>query len=193
MRVLDIAVAWIRKLLGFLPNAAVEVLWLPVFFVLLVILVRLFLRRGVPLAGRLTEVVMGMVVAALATPVMVILVLVAAPFRELRLSPPNLIFGLDDALVSITTGTLGGLKKATVLAGKASRTHFMVVLILAAAVVWRWDATHCKEPLGSEACARPLVRWAETVGFDREGDMPQPQPTSSSSPQPTPSPSKSKR
>jgi hypothetical protein len=164
MRLMDLVVTWIRNVLGFLPGAAVEFLWLPVFALVVVIAVRLVMRKVVPPAGQAAERLLGAAVAVASVPVMLVILAVATPFRRLRRNPPALLIGLDDALVTTANAVLASLHRVSWLAAKASGTRLILAMLIAGLVIWRWDAWHCGPSHAEFAAQQVAQQAAQTTG-----------------------------
>jgi hypothetical protein len=163
---LDFIVAWLRRLLGWLPEPVANAAWLPVFVVLLVVALRLVQRHGLLSLAKLTQKVASVVITLVALPLMTIVVAGTALFRLLRAHPPGLLLGLDDAIVAVATSIGRGLEHAGAVAAKVSRVNVVLVIALAVVVVWRWDAGHCEAP-ATPGCLRPVAVWANYVGINK--------------------------
>jgi hypothetical protein len=155
---------WVQRLLGWLPDPVVAVVWLPLFFVVLVGGLRVFLRVGLPWVVEVGQRLAALIVAMLAVPVMAALLVIAVPFRWRRRNPPGLVLGVDDMVVSAATTGMGAVKRVAVAAGPVSRAHFLIVLALGIVLLWRWNAGYC--PQGDVACTPPVAVWADVVGID---------------------------
>lgn len=184
MRALDFVAAWVQRLLGWLPDGVANFLWLPAFFAVLVIGIRLALRHGFPYVTKGLRWLAAVVVAVIAVPFMALVLLIVTPFRVVRLTPPGVVFGLDDALVSTSNGILAGMSKSITVAEKLARTHLLIILTLAVAIVWRWDGSHCRS--AEPSCLTPVAGWVDQIGAG------EPEPTPSPTPTPTPKPTKKK-
>jgi hypothetical protein len=165
---LDFLVTWIKRLLGFLPEPLVEALWLPVLVVLLVVGLRVLLRHGLPVLSRAAHRLTELLVALLAAPLMAALVVVATPFRWLRLRPPSVVLGIDDAIVTtanvVTQGAQRGVKTVTSLSTR-SKLQMLLILPVCVVVLWRWNDGHCPEGAEEFGCVRPVAEWANHVGL----------------------------
>jgi hypothetical protein len=161
--IVDFMVTWIDRLLSWLPANIVALAWFPVLFVVLVLVLRLVIRFGLPWLARVAEGVVTAIVALVALPVMLAIVGVAAPFRAVRRQPPTAVLAVDDAIVVGTTGSVAALAATVRAAAKLASIHIVVIVVLAGVAIWQWNAAHCAG--GEAACVRPVTIWAQSVGF----------------------------
>jgi hypothetical protein len=182
---LNFLVTWIDRILGLLsiPEPVQDVVWFPVFFLALTIILYHGIRRLTPMLAHLMRAIVVTLVAMVAAPVMAAIAGIAMLFRSLRRQPPGPVLTADDAVVVFTTRAWSGAGWVASAASKLARTNLFLILVLATVITWRWNDAQCDQPEPS-SCVTPVAQWARAVGIAA------PSPAETVPPDPvTPSPS----
>lgn len=164
MTLLDTVAGWVQRVLSALSPVAAEVLWFPVFVVVVFVLLMVLFRKGLPVAGRIVAAVLRWAVAVVGATLLLVDLAVATTYRRLRARPPSLVYGYGDAVASAVMGLTGAAGATTAVFGRAARTHALVVMVFCVGLLWTWNQGHCGEPLGGETCLRPVAGWIQQLG-----------------------------
>ncbi|WP_433066044.1 hypothetical protein [Dactylosporangium sp. CS-033363] len=155
------------RILGWLVHASDQPARLFVFpaaVLLVLIVVRIVLRRGVPwffreIAARVLIVVVGGAVVA----VLALDFLLASACRLIRLRPPALAYLIGDA------GTSGGrwahrhLRRLAAATRTRYRVNGLVVLAAAALTIWWLNRQTCGL-VADASCEPPVSAWVDSLG-----------------------------
>jgi hypothetical protein len=162
MIVLDFLQAWVDRLLSWLPDSVVHVIGLPVFCLAFAVALVLAIRKGLPAIAGPLAALGSSIIAVLAVPFLALAMAAATPFRLVRLRPPEVVYGIDDGTVACTAALLSALRWSRDQANRLTKFPVVVLLIIAAILIWRWNSTHCSAD--ASGCVTPVAQWARSLG-----------------------------
>jgi hypothetical protein len=197
---LDKAGGWIREVLAFLPASVVTYVWLPLLVIVVFIAAMLFMRRLLPLLGRLGAALLRSLAALVGALLLTPDLIVATVWRLVRGRPPAVVYHYGVAVASSMIGlarTSGAVSSGL---ARVARVHGFFVLLACAAVLWTWNHGHCPTsatpttPTSTATppttCVRPFANWLDNFGDDQPAP---PDPKKSTVPSPAPSPVSKKK
>ncbi|MEV0648054.1 hypothetical protein AB0I28_22585 [Phytomonospora sp. NPDC050363] len=163
MPALDKVSSGLRRLLASLAPSLDQYVWLPVMAVVVLIVVLLVARLGLPLAGRGTGRIVNGLVVVVGAVLLLPDLLVASGLRAFRRRPPSLLYAYGGM---VKAGVIGLNRLVTTMGpaiSKLAKKTFWLSLLLAGGLLLVWNDGYC-ERAESASCAPPLAEWSHGLG-----------------------------
>ncbi len=160
--VLDLPWSWVGAILGVLPDTAATLIALPAFIVVVAVGLTLLIRKAIPGLAGPTAKVLSTGVGVVAMPFIAVILVLTKAWRMVRLRPPSVLYNADDVVVAAATGAIGAVTGASNQLRRLAKFPKVVVLVLAATLLWQWDGSYC--PDGADACTSPVMTWVRIIG-----------------------------
>lgn len=165
MRIIDLAVVWIDRLLSWLPAEVRQKLWFPILVFLVVLVIWLLVRKALPPLGRLLAVLLRSAAALLGAVLLLPDLLASTAFRLAGVRPAGIVYGYGDAVSSSVVALQELSGRSATGAQALARMNVLLIFVLSGVCVWGWNEGHCPPTPQRPACVAPITAW--TNGFSR--------------------------
>jgi hypothetical protein len=160
----DWVVSLIRRVLSVLPPAAVEILWFPVFVVVLLLAFLAVARKGLPLLGRAFTTALGWLVMGAGAILLLADLIIASICRLSGLRPPGVVYAYGDIVSTFVIGLVSASGRTASAFVRLAKVNAFVIVLLCAGSVWWWNRDHCAAAEAAQPCVRPVASWLSGIG-----------------------------
>ena len=166
MNLLDKAADWIREALAFLPPRFVTFVWFPLLVTVVFVAAMLFIRRLLPLIGRLGAAVLRFLASLVAAVLLAPDMIIATVCRHVHRYPPAVLYHYGDAVATALIEVARMNSAVANALARVARINVIFVILGCAAVIWTWNQGHCPTVPAATTCVRPFTSWVDNIGDD---------------------------
>jgi hypothetical protein len=160
MAALDLLAHLVHRLLSVFPDEMHAVLWLPVLYILVFVILHLFVRHVAPWLGGVVASLLGQLAVTVGAVMLLPDLLTASLFRWFRRRPPTAVYAYGDAVASGVIVLGSTTRHVSTGFNRTARLGAVPILVVALALMWMWDRGYCED---EPACLRPFTQWTAAL------------------------------